>query len=207
MNIKACCLYEQMTGRNFLKLGADDNVLMLVYCCLVVNNPSLMMTYPVFETLMEDKKVSKWVTNEYRRACEFNAQIKHQETPKIEEKKKEDIETDEITLTDVASSLIIRHGMDARYVMYDMELWEIQPYFNAADIQRKNELITQRFWTYLTIAPQINTKKIKAPEDMITFEWEENKEEKIKKKLEKDTPAAVAFLLGNKKKKETEDGK
>lgn len=207
LNIKACCLYEQLTGKNFLKLGPDDDALMLVYCCLVVNNPELIMTYKVFQTLMADKKVSRWITREYNRISEFNLQIKQTELPEKEEKKKEDIEIEEIKMTDVASSLIVRHGIDPHYVMYDMELWEIQPYLNAADIKRKNELITQRFWTYLTIAPQINTKKVKSPEDLVPFEWEEKKEDKIKKKLEADTPAAVAFLLGNNKKKETEDGK
>lgn len=207
MNLKACCLYEQMTGKNFLKMGSDDDVMMLVYCCLVVNNPSLLMTYKVFQTLITDKKVSMWIAKEYGKISEFNSQLKVPEEPQKEEKKKEDDEPEEITMTDVVSSLIIRHGMDAHYVMYEMDLWEIQPYLNAADIKRKSELITQRFWTYLTIAPNINTKKVKSPEEMVPFEWEEKKEDKIKKKLEKDTPAAVAFLLGNKKKTETEDGK
>ena len=207
LNIKSCCLYEQITGKNFLKLSAEEDILALVYCSLVVNNPNLMMTYKVFKTLITDKKVSKWIGTEYERISEFNAQIRVKEQTKPENIKKENDEQDELSMTDIASALIVRHGVDAHYVMYEMELWEIQPYFNAADIQRKSELITQRFWTYLTIAPNINTKKVKSPEELVPFEWEEKKEEKIKKKLEKDTPAAVAFLLGNNRKKGNEDGK
>lgn len=206
LNIKACCLYEQFTGKNFLKLGPEDDVLALVYCCLVVNNPSLLMTYKVFQTLVADKKVWKWLTKEYDKISEFNAQIKVREIEKKEfEKKKDDEEPEEVTMTDVASALIVRYGVDPHYVMYEMELWEIQPYLNAADIQRKNDLITQRFWTYLTIAPNINTKKVKSPEELVPFEWEEKKEDRIRKKLEKDTPAAVAFLMGNNRKKNTEE--
>ena len=206
LNIKSCCLYEQITGKNFLKINSEEDVIVLVYCCLVTNNPSLLMTYKVFQTLMADKKVSKWLTREYEKISEFNAQIKTQPVTEPEKPKKDDEEKVELNMTDIASALIVRHGVDAHYVMYEMELWEIQPYFNAADIQRKNDLITQRFWTYLTIAPNINTKKVKSPEELVPFEWEEKKEDKIKKKLERDTPAAVAFLLGNNKKKTTEDG-
>lgn len=206
LNIKSCCLYEQITGKNFLKINSEEDVIVLVYCCLVANNPSLLMTYKVFQTLMTDKKVSKWLTREYEKISEFNAQIKTQPVTEPEKPKKDDEEKVELNMTDIASALIVRHGVDAHYVMYEMELWEIQPYFNAADIQRKNDLITQRFWTYLTIAPNINTKKVKSPEELVPFEWEEKKEDKIKKKLERDTPAAVAFLLGNNKKKTTEDG-
>lgn len=206
LNIKSCCLYEQITGRSFLKMGTEEDVLVLVYCCLVTNNPSLMMTYKVFQTLIMDKKVSKWITKEYEKISEFNSQIKTPEPEKKEENKNEEADTEVLMMTDIASALIVRHGVDAHYVMYEMELWEIQPYFNAADIQRKSDLITQRFWTYLTLAPNINTKKVKSPEDLVPFEWEEKKEEKIKKKLEQDTPAAVAFLLGNNRKKETDNG-
>ena len=205
MNIKACCLYEQITGNNFLRLSTEEDVFKLIYCCLVSNNPGLLMTYKVFQTLMQDKKVNKWVMKEYERISEFNAQIMLPQIVEKEEKKKEDAEPEEITLTDVASTLIIRYGMDAQYVMYDMELWEIQPYFNAADIQRKNDLVTQRFWTYLTIAPNIDTKKVKSPGDLVPFEWEETKKDRIKKRMEADTNAAASFLLNNRK-KEKEDG-
>ena len=87
-----------------------------------------------------------------------------------------------------------------------MELWEIEPYLNAAEIKRKNELVTQRFWTYLTIAPNINTKKVRSPEELVPFDWEKKKED-VKKTLDDNTAAAVAFLRGNRnKKEEKEDG-
>lgn len=199
LNIKACCLYEQITGNNFLKMSTVDDMLELVYCCLVTNNPSLLMTYKVFQTLVKDKKVSNWINKEYGRLSEFSAQIKSsiKTDEKVEEgdEKAEDVE--EVTMTDVAAALIVRHGVDAHYVMYDMDLWEIEPFMNAADVQRKSDLITQRFWTYLTIAPNIDTKKVKSPEDLVPFEWEKRDEE-AKKKLEEITPAVVKFLSGNK---------
>ena len=168
-------MYEQITGKNFLKLSNEEEVLELVYCCLVANNPSLLMTYKVFQNLMTDKKVARWITKEYEKISEFNAQIRTKQVsePATEEKKEEPVE--ELNITDIASTLIIRYGMDAHYVMYEMELWEIEPYLNAAEIKRKNELVTQRFWTYLTIAPNINTKKVRSPEELVPFDWEKKR--------------------------------
>lgn len=199
-------MYEQITGKNFLKLSNEEEVLELVYCCLVANNPSLLMTYKVFQNLMTDKKVAGWITKEYEKISEFNAQIRTKQVsePATEEKKEEPVE--ELNITDIASTLIIRYGMDAHYVMYEMELWEIEPYLNAAEIKRKNELVTQRFWTYLTIAPNINTKKVRSPEELVPFDWEKKKDD-VKKTLDDNTAAAVAFLRGNRnKKEEKEDG-
>ena len=202
LNIKSCCLYEQITGKNFLKLSSEDDVMVLVYCCLVTNNPSLMMTYKVFQTLISDKKVSRWISREYDKISDFNSQLKQRVVNEPEENEKKDEEPEELTMTDIASTLVIRYGMDAHYVMFEMELWEIEPYLKAADIQRKSDLVTQRFWTYLTIAPNINTKKVKSPEELVPFDWEKKeRDKKTRKNLDENTAAAVAFLTGKTRKK------
>lgn len=199
MNIKSCCLYEQLFDKNFLKINDADDLFEVLYCCVVVNNPSLVMTYEVFKTFSEDPKVSKWLRKEYEKIADFNSQIKGREK-ESEESGEEDVE--ELRLTDIAAALIVRHGVDAHYVMYEMDLWEIQPYLNQADIQRKADLVTQRFWTYLTIAPHIDGKKIRKPEDLVPFEWE--KESRNKELDEVSTKAAFDFLTRNRKTKEEE---
>lgn len=203
LSVKACCLYEQLTGKNFFKMGTEEDLFELLYCCVVTSNGSLMMTLPVFKTFIADKKVSKWINREYEKMMSFNGQLKTKSVDEEYEKKDKKEEGEELTMTDVAAALIVRHGVDAHYVMYEMDLWEIQPYLNAADIQRKSDLITQRFWTYLTLSPNINTKKVKSPEELVPFDWEK-KENKAQKDLEENGAAAFAFLSGNNNKEEKE---
>lgn len=200
LNVKSCCLFEQMFGKNFLKMTDDEDMLELMYCCVVVNNPTLMMTYKVFKEFIKDPKVAKWLEKEYRKISEFNSQIIGVvEVKGVEEKGEENEEADELTMTDVAAALIVRYGMDPHYVMFEMSMWEIQPYLNAAEIQRKADLVTQRFWTYLTIAPHIDAKKIKRPEDLVPFDWEKHENKKMD--LGASHEAAVNFLM----KRKTED--
>ena len=189
MTLKACCLYEQIFNKNFLKVKDGEDILELVYCCLVTSNPSLLMTYKTFLTFIDDKKVSKWITSEYEKISEFNAQIK---IGGVADEKVD--EEEELTITDVVSSLIIRYGVNPDYVMNQMALWEIEAYLKQADIQRRNDLIEKRFWTYLTIAPHIDGKKIKGPEDICPFEWEASKVDRAKEELDKNSAAALAFL-------------
>lgn len=203
LNLKTCCLYEQIFGKNFLKMSDAEDALELMYCCVVANNPSLLMTFNTFKTFIQDKKVAKWIEKQYTRISEYNSQIQIKgKENSTEEKDGEEVE--ELAMTDIASSLIVRYGIDPHYVMYEMELWEIQPYLNQADIQRKADLISQRFWTYLTIAPHIDGKKIKSPEELVPFEWEEKKANKVNQYLENNSKAAFAFLTG--RKTEEKDG-
>lgn len=201
MNIKSCCLYEQVFGKNFLKVDDAEDLFEVLYCCVVTNNPSLIMTYEVFKTFSDDPKVGKWLKKEYEKISDFNSQIKARE--KESEEKKDDEVEEELTITDIASALIVRHHIDAHYVMYEMDLWEIQPYLNQADIQRKADLVTQRFWTYLTIAPHIDGKKIRRPEDLVPFEWEKGYSKKALS--EDESKAAFAFLTGKNKTNEEEE--
>lgn len=193
-------MYEQVFGKNFMKMATAEDMFELMYCCVVINNDSLLMTFDVFKTFANDAKVAKWMEREYTKVMEFNNQFKPQENVEVE--KKTDEEVEELTMTDVASALIIRYGMDAHYVMYEMDLWEIQPYLNQADIKKKEELVSQRFWTYLTIAPHIDGKKIKKPQDLVPFEWE--KESNNKKLDEVSTKAAFDFLTRGRKTNEEE---
>ena len=202
LNLKTCCLYEQIFEKNFLKLAEAEDALELMYCCVVANNPSMLMTFDAFKVFIQDKKVSRWIEKEYERIGRFNSQIKVKNKETDDEKGEEE-EEEELTITDIASALIVRYGIDPHYVMYEMELWEIQPYLNQADIQRKADLISQRFWTYLTIAPHIDGKKIKSPEDLVPFEWEK-KTSRVDNYLAKNTKAAMGFLAGIKK--EDKDG-
>lgn len=204
LTIKAICMFERLSGKSFFKFNVDEDIPMLLYSTFYTSN-NVELRFEAFMYMLENEEISKWAVEKYKDLLEVIEQFK---------KKEEEIEdgdasseAKDMNMTDMATSLIVDYHVDAHYVMYEMELWEIQPYFNAADIQRKNDLITQRFWTYLTIAPNINTKKVKSPEELVPFDWEEKKEDRIKKQLEKDTAAAVAFLRGNNRKQNTEDGK
>ena len=194
LNVKTCCLFEQMTGKSFLAINTVDDVLHLMYASLVVNNGELFMTYNVFLKLMQDPKVAKWVEEEYKKIQEYNLQIGFY-GEKDDEKKDEKKEKQEPPkISDIAANLIVQTGMDAHYVMYEMELWEMAMYVKSYDEKVKNEMVDKRFWTYLTIVPQIDNKKIKGPSQLVPFAWEE---EERKKKVEQDIKNNMVAIKAN----------
>lgn len=194
INIKSCCLYEQMTGNNFFHCNTEEDALHLIYCCLVTNN-DIDLTYNVFLTMLKNKKFDKVIGEKYLAITKFNEQFN---------KSKGDTETTgtteiKITITEMATALIVKFGVDAKYVMYDMGLWEIMAFYAAADEKKKEELMEHRLWAYIGVAPHVDTKKIKGPDDLISFEWEKNsKKERAEKDL-KDKDALIKRILGGNK--------
>lgn len=202
LNLKSCCLYEQISGKSFFKLGNDvEDVILLMYASLVANNPSLLMSLNTFKVLIGDKKVSRWISDTYKTIAECNAQIKGIDTAFEEDSQtpnESDNDEHSMTMNDIATSLIMQHKIDAHYVMYEMSLWEIKPFLQCAENCKRADMVEKRMWTYLTIMPHIDAKKCKSPEKLLPFAWEKGV---LKKKAENDLKNnmhAIKGMIGKK---------
>lgn len=197
LNIKSMMLFEQMTGKSFLECK-DEDVFYVMYSCFVVNNPQMIISYDAFLNLIEDKKVASWLITEYKRITDFNSQLKWQEWLNQTDGETDSQDDVRITITEIASLLIVQYHIDATYVLYDMGLWEIQPYIEAGQEVHKQELIENRLFTYLTIAPHIDTRKCKSPESLFRFGWEVQDRKKAKEQeLNSMTDKVKEFFNNN----------
>ena len=188
LNVASARLFEQISGKSFFNIGEED-AFKLAYSVLVANNPELNFTFNTFMILLQDKKVANWITREIEKENNFQAQLKFVKRSKLVEKAEEGSEDVEAlkTISEYASVLIINFGMDAHYVNYEMPLYEMEDYFFVAEMKRRNDLSNQRLFTFLTMLPQLDSKKKISPEDILPFPWEQNAkkanaEEDLKKK-------------------------
>lgn len=196
MNIKSCCLFEKLTGKSFFKCETEDDALHAMYCSLLVNNECLKMSYDAFMIMLEDERVAQWISDSYLREMKYMYQFARAEGTENQEVKDKAEDKADLTMEKIAASLIINYGMDAHYVMYEMELWEIPMFSEVATEKYKADMAEKRLWTYLTIMPQIDHKKCKSPEKLIQFPWEKgDKQDKFEKRWE-DDKAAVMNTVG-----------
>lgn len=200
LNMKTILLYEEMSGKSFYDVGGED-VMLLIYCALVVNN-DLSLTKAHFDTIMKNEKIAREWINKCKSELDFIQQFEK----KVEKKYEQDntlSNTDK--LTDVVNMLILQHNLDINYVMYEMRLWEIAPLIKTLDEKVKADMAEKRFWTYLTICPHIDSKKVKGPEDLLPFPWEkEDKKQNALKFMDEHKEGIRAFF--NKHKKEDNNG-
>ena len=90
-------------------------------------------------------------------------------------------------------------GLDAHYVLNEMELCDMPLYIEAYERKRKEEMEGSRLWTYLTILPHIDAKKMKnGAKDLIVFPWEEEEARKNAEQEMKDNEGNLKkFLSGD----------
>ncbi len=76
-------------------------------------------------------------------------------------------------LTDVVTELLTESVVPADYLLERAELWELTIYIDATQRKRQQRLERERLWSYMGLLPHIDSKKIKRPEDLIPFAWDE----------------------------------
>ena len=192
LNIKSICFFEKITGKSFFSFG-DEDVLYLLYACFLTNNPDTKITFNVFVGIMQNEQIAKWASTQFQDALGLIQQF----NKTIEDQKEEKFSMGQTsTMTDFATSLVIDYGMDAKYVMYEMDIWEIEEYFEAVNTHIRKEMELERFWTYIKILPHIDSKKCKSPEALVPFDWErETRKKKAEQEL-KNNEYAVKNMIG-----------
>ena len=202
LNIRSICYFEKLTNKSFFTMGEDD-IFDMFYSIYMANNPDKKMRREVFMGIIEREDIFSWMMGKYLDAAKIWSQFKD---VYVEENKDKDNGNVQVSkMCDYVSTLIIEYGVDAHYIYYEMDMWEIAQLFDAIDNKVKRDLEMQRFWTYLNICPHIDSKKVKSPEQLIPFEWE--KEEKHKKQLNdiNNNAFAVKNLIGRSLVKKQED--
>lgn len=196
LNIKSICYYEYLSGKSFFSAKMeDDDLFKLLYALIINNNDDVQITYNAFTYMIEDARVQNW--------CLLQLEKIRKETEQLSFKQKEDVaqsgETQQVKVTDIAMFLITKHHIDPTYVMEKMKLWEMSEMVLSCSKDTEERLTEERLWTYLTIMPHVDGKKLGGPEKLLPFPWDDKSQNAKQKEFERHAKAATMFLKGGKK--------
>jgi hypothetical protein len=163
---------------------------------LLANN-NIDFTYETFLSLLDQKKVLREVSDAVERLILIQSQFKPRK--KDDEEKKSDVKPDgkqaDVWMCDVAEYLIVSCGLDPHYVLYEMELYEMEELVSASLNKKKVDLAEKRLFTFLEMSPLRLGKNVKGPEDVMPFPWEKDeREDKRKKELAAQTNAVLGLF-------------
>ena len=182
LNIKSIINYERLTGRPFSTFtGNEEDVLPLLYCMLVSNNDFKRTYEETIEFLFTDEKFVEEINSRLQQIFLFESQFFNKEevdekshsqnnTPNKEEQPK-------VYIYQLVPILVMDCNLDINYVLNEMHYSEIDSYIKYRDDKNKNRLEEKRLFTYLTIMPHINAKKLTVNE-LLPFSWEKEEKEK-----------------------------
>lgn len=169
LNLQTIRIAEQLLGKPFgeFALTSEKDADMLVYSLLVASSDE-NFSYSTYKHLSKKVKANalKQLTSDFSFFQQFS---------------KEEAETKSkpVYMGEVAATLIME-GMDAHYVLYEMGIFELKDYLAAIDTKIKNKFENSRLWTYLSILPHVDAKKLKSPKELFLFPWEVEEEEKAR---------------------------
>ena len=191
VNLKAACEFEYLTGKPYNEMDGPEDIIRFFYCILTANN-DIEFTYDIFLKLFNNKKVF----SEVMEAMDNIAKMQNQYNPlpkanKIYDDEEEGEEKTKLWMNDVANYLIVNCGIDAHYVMYEMDLREIMGIVEQSIIKYRNDLDIKRYLAFLDMSPLRLNNKVKGPEDVMPFSWDKPKTKELGKD---ETSAALAFL-------------
>lgn len=178
LNLKSIITAEKLLKKPFSEFdfSVEKDLKTLIYSVYVVNEK--VFSIDDFENLWnlksEKEKMLQFITTQIKYIQQF-------------EEETNDESTDKVWITNLVNRLITTNRVNQNYILYDMWVWELSDILKAAEEAVKEEMEQKRYWTYLTILPHVDGKKIKNPQDLITFSWETEKVEKERlDQLEKD---------------------
>lgn len=173
LNIKAIIRAEQLLKKPFTLINYTnpDEVMRLLYCAVLANNEAIF-TFGEFCYLAENEKLFSSMLKEVEKYNRMLDQFIAQ-SPKDDPGKT----ADNPYMKDLAGMLVLA-GIDAHYVMHEMELCDIPVFAEALDKKKREDMEAARLWTFLTISPHIDTCKIRSVEDLYPFPWEIERQKK-----------------------------
>lgn len=192
LTCKAIIRVEQMLRKPFSAIDYSDetDLLTVLYCSVLVNNPERM----TLDDFTELTKNGKQLSTMLREIEKDNAITNQFLQPQGEGETGESSEA--VYLKDIVASLILA-GLDATYAMDAMTLADLPLFVDAYEKKKREEMEAARHWTFLSVAPHIDTKKIRNPMDFYTFPWEvEEKRKKAIKEMEDNTETFNRFMSG-----------
>lgn len=203
LTVRTCVLFEKMTGRSFYTCGEEDMV-MLAYCCFQAAPGAPRMLYDDFVSMLENKSFAEWLLTEIKKDEDYNSQFVN--LPSEHEEKEKG--SKDVQFISQLAAILITNGVDAKYMMDEMPLYELQGYIDAIELKKEDALANDRLWCWLSMMPHLtkeSSRKLDSPDKLLPFPWEIEAKKKNKEKEFADMKDSIAAFFKTQDKKKEEE--
>lgn len=194
LTMRTLIRWEQLRNKSFslMDYSNEEDIEALLYCSVLCCNPGeKMYTLEVFRNTMQSDKLVKQMAGTLARESSVMAQFRKTEEVKA------GVSNDDGTpgcIRDIVSTLIMG-GLDADFAMDKMELCDLSMFIDAYQDRKKEQMESDRLWTYLTVLPHVDYKHIPDVRSIYPFPWEmEEMKAQADKAIQEDTEKLEMFF-------------
>lgn len=196
LTIKAILRWEQLREKSFSQIDYTDkeDVESLFYVMYITcDKPDY--TFEVFRQVIADERFTTSMSSDLGKIMEVVTQFQRKTTtPTLG-----NTEGSPENIGRIVSTLIMA-GLDAHYALNEMELCDLPLYLEAYEQKKKEQMEESRMWTYFTMLPHIDARKMKnGARDLIIFPWEEEEARKEAERAIREDAARFEELMKTKK--------
>lgn len=168
LNIKSIVRYEQITNKPFAEIdySSENDANSLLYAVVLSNN-DVVMSRDEFQLIIQNKKIFNEIVSELKKHGDVVQQfVKESDSfsSPTNDKKESGF------IKDIVSTLILS-GLDANYID-QMWICDLPLFIAAYERVQREKMESERLWTYLSILPHVDGKKLKSAREMYPLPWE-----------------------------------
>lgn len=172
-SIRILALYEAMGGTSILSgkelTHSDITHLLHAYVCV---KSGTAVSESVLNEVMSDTEKGEDLMGEIE---SFLTELSVWGELVAKGEERGDVDTADMTVISVIGMLVVECGISPKYVMDEMELWEIAVYIGGLNERQKKHLEEKRIFTFLGMSPLLgNSSKNLTPQDVIKFPWDDD---------------------------------
>ncbi len=171
LTIKSIIKWEQLTECSYQLFDYEniEHINKLLYCMLICNNDE-HFDYETFLESINNQSISNKIYKQLNKVLSFDNQFSIKKIVENIDSQSDNNEPQYIK--NVAALLVVNAGLSANYVMNEMTINDIDYYMNAYNNKIKQDMESNRLWTFLNVIPHIDSKKIDSPDKFFPFPWE-----------------------------------
>lgn len=193
LTMRTLVRWEQLRGKSFslMDYSNEEDMEALLYCSVLSCNPGTLYALEEFRHIMQNDKLVRQMAQALARESTVMGQFRQESD---EKDGVADCEGTPGFLKDIISTLIMA-GLDIGFVMDEMQLCDLPLFISAYENKRKEQMESDRLWTYLNILPHVDGKKLPSARELYPFPWEQKEmEEAAAKSIEEDADKLEAFF-------------
>lgn len=172
-SIRILALYEAMGGTSILSGGTltDEDITLLLHSYLCVKSGKAVSDSTLEEIISDTKSCTELMgeVEDFLSEQSVWSELVKKST------NGDQSDATSITISSVAGLLVVECGMSPKYVMDEMELWEVAIYVGGLNEKQKKRLEEKRLFTFIGMSPWLgDSGKKLTPQDVIKFPWDDD---------------------------------